>query len=241
MKRIAFGAVTLGLSFSAWAGDYEEVRERLKTLVNSEAADIAIAETPIPGMLEVRIGSDILYVSEDARYLLQGRLVDLETRQDLTDQAMGEVRKELIAGLDDEQMIQYGQDDSDFDIIVFTDVDCGYCRRLHQQVDEYNDAGITVHYAAFPRAGLGSETFRKMNSVWCADDQQAAMDIAKSGGSPAPAECDSPVADQYQLGQSIGVTGTPALVTRDGDLIPGYVPPQDLRVRLQQIAKSRAE
>ena len=219
----------------AAAQDYDQVRERLSALVNGET-NISIAESPLPGILQVRLGSDIVYMTDDGRYLLQGRVLDLDTREDITDQAKSAIRKELIDGIDHDDLISYGAEDSEFEIIVFTDVDCGYCRRLHQQVEEYNDAGIRINYAAFPRAGLGSETFRKMTSVWCSDDQQAAMNLAKSGGIPEPAECDSPVAELYKLGQSIGVTGTPALVTPGGDLIPGYVPPNDLRVRLEQFA-----
>lgn len=219
----------------AAADDYEQVRERLSSLVDSET-DISIAESPMSGILEVRLGSDIVYISDDGRYLLQGRVLDLETRQDITDQAKSKIRRELIDGIDYDKLISYGPEDSEFEIIVFTDVDCGYCRRLHQQVEEYNDAGIRISYAAFPRAGIGSETFRTMTSVWCSDDQQAAMDLAKGGGTPEPAECEAPIAEQYSLGQAVGVTGTPALVTPGGDLIPGYVPPNDLRVRLEQLA-----
>lgn len=219
----------------AAADDYDQVRERLNTLVNGET-DISIAESPLPGILQVRLGSDIVYMTDDGRYLLQGRVLDLDTREDITDQAKSEIRQELIDGIDYGKLISYGPEDSEFEIIVFTDVDCGYCRRLHQQVEEYNDAGIRINYAAFPRAGTGSETFRKMTSVWCSDDKQAAMDLAKGGGTPEPAECDAPVSEQYQLGQAVGVTGTPALVTPGGDLIPGYVPPNDLRVRLEQLA-----
>jgi thiol:disulfide interchange protein DsbC len=229
----ALGLVMLpGLSLGQ---DYEEVRKRLKTLANVEDSRISIAETPVAGILQIRLGSEIVYMTDDARYLVQGRLFDLDTREDLTDRAMAEVRKGLISELAAAKTIDFGADDSDFSLFVFTDTDCGYCRRLHEQIEEYNEAGIRIRYAAFPRAGIGSETFRTMTSVWCASDQHEAMDIAKSGNRPEPATCDSPVAQQYQLGQSMGVTGTPALLTPDGDLIPGYVPPQDLRKRLEAL------
>lgn len=224
----------------ASATDYEQVRERLSTLISDDTS-ISIAESPLPGILQVRLGADIVYITDDARYLLQGRVLDLDTRQDLTDQAKSRIRRELVDEIDYDKLISYGPEDSEFEVIVFTDVDCGYCRRLHQQVGEYNDADIRISYAAFPRAGLGSETFTKMTSVWCSDDQQSAMDLAKGGGTPEPAECDAPVAEQYELGQSVGVTGTPALITPNGDLIPGYVPPKDLRARLEQLAAASAE
>src|SRR6056297_2438408 len=228
-------AVLLLTPLMVIADDYDQVRERLSSLVDTDT-DISIAESPLPGILQVRLGSDIVYMTNDGRYLVQGRVLDLDTRRDITDQAKSQIRRELVGDIDYDQLISYGGDDSEFDIIVFTDVDCGYCRRLHQQVEEYNDAGIRIRYAAFPRAGVGSDTFRKMTSIWCSEDQQAAMDLAKGGGTPKPAECDAPVSEQYQLGQSVGVTGTPALITPGGDLIPGYVPPNDLRVRLEQLA-----
>ena len=240
MNRIlkCMAAVLLLTPLMVIADDYDQVRERLSSLVDTDT-DISIAESPLPGILQVRLGSDIVYMTDDGRYLLQGRVLDLDTRQDITDQAKSKIRQELIDGIDYDKLISYGAEDSEFEVIVFTDVDCGYCRRLHQQVEEYNDAGIRISYAAFPRAGIGSETFRKMTSVWCSDDQQGAMDLAKGGGTPEPEECEAPVVDQYQLGQSVGVTGTPALVTPGGDLIPGYVPPNDLRVRLEQLAAQK--
>ena len=225
-------------STGSFAQDFENVRERLQTLANVEDSQISIAETPVEGVLQVRLGSEIVYISEDARYLLQGRMFDLDTRQDLTDQAMSEVRKGLMSQLDTKDTITFGPDDAEFELFVFTDVDCGYCRKLHEQIAEYNEAGIQIHYAAFPRAGVGSDTFVKMNSVWCADDPREAMNLAKRGERPEKASCESPVQAQYTLGQAMGVTGTPALVTPGGDLIPGYVPPRDLKARLGQLARS---
>lgn len=236
MKRRIAAVVIFGtLSALAAADDYQVVRERLKTLTNVEDSRVRIAETPIDGILQVRLGSEIVYMTADARFLLQGRLFDLDTREDLTDRAMAEVRKALMADLAESDTIDFGPDDADYKLYVFTDVDCGYCRRLHQQIAGYNEAGIQIRYLAFPRAGIGSPTFRKMTSVWCAADPHAAMDVAKAGDTPEPATCDSPVASQYQLGQAMGVTGTPALLTVDGDLIPGYVPPEDLRKRLEAL------
>src|SRR6056297_1105007 len=177
-------AVLLLTPLMVIADDYDQVRERLSSLVDTDT-DISIAESPLPSILQIRLGSDIVYMTDDARYLFQGRVLDLDTRQDITDQAKSKIRQELIDGIDYESLISYGPEDSEFEIIVFTDVDCGYCRRLHEQVEEYNDAGIRISYAAFPRAGTGSETFRRMNSVWCSDDKQAAMDLAKGGGTPS--------------------------------------------------------
>lgn len=227
-------ALTLALVAPAKAEDETAIEQRIRMLV-PEVNSLAIAETPVPGVLEVQLNNDIIYMSEDGRYLMQGRLIDLDSQTDLTDAAKAGLRREQIAGLDRAEMVSFGPDDAEFDLLVFTDTDCGYCRRLHDQIDEYSAEGIRINYLAFPRGGVNSETFSTMVSVWCAEDRQAAMSTAKAGGKPPRAQCDNPVEAQYQLGQSLGVTGTPALLTPDGSLIPGYVPPKQLRQRLESL------
>ncbi len=113
-------------------------------------------------------------------------------------------------------------------IDVFTDIDCPYCRKLHDEVSQLNDYGITVNYYAYPRSGPGTPSFAKYISVWCAEDQQSAMDAAKSGKAVETATCANPVLEQFELGGRIGVTGTPAIVLEDGNVVRGYVPARDL-------------
>jgi thiol:disulfide interchange protein DsbC len=204
------------------------------------AQSIAISETPIEGVLMVQINGDIVYATADGKYLIQGRVVNMETREDLTESAKSEVRRELIAGVDTTKQIAFAPENPDYELMVFTDIDCGYCRKLHAQMEEYNENGISVRYMAFPRAGIGSKSYEKAVSVWCAENQQEAMTAAKLGSDPDPAQCDNPIAEQYQLGQALGVTGTPALLTADGMLIPGYVPPEQLRERLDKMAAASA-
>jgi len=235
MKSFLIAPILI-LSFTGMAGatDFEAVEARISGLV-PDMSQVAISETPMPGFLQVRVGGDIVYMSEDGRYLVQGRMIDMDTQVDLTDQAMSGIRKEQLANLERSEFVTFGNGDSEYEVLVFTDPDCGYCRRLHEQIDAYVESGIRVNYLAFPRAGIGSPTHEKMVSIWCADDPQGAMDIAKSGGTPEPASCENPVAEQYELGKSVGVTGTPSILTFNGDIIPGYVPPQQLRERLESL------
>lgn len=242
----AAAVVLMGLGIAGQAladnevADHGAIEQRIRALVPG-LDRLAIAETPVPGVMEVQIDSEILYLTNDGRYLLQGRMVDLDTQTDLTDAAKSVIRRELISELDDSEMVIFGPDQPDYELMVFTDVDCGYCRRLHQQIDDYAQAGIRVKYLAFPRAGIGSETYDKMVSIWCGEDPQSAMSIAKAGQIPPPATCESPVEAQYQLGRALGVTGTPSLITPDGEMIPGYVPPEQLRQRLDSLAVLRAQ
>jgi thiol:disulfide interchange protein DsbC len=244
MRHYVKGICGLLLAFSASAvadTDYSAVEERIRALAPG-ATDIAISETPIEGVLMVQVSGDIVYATADGKYLIQGRVIDLETREDLTEGAKSDIRKQFMAEMDTERQITFSPEDPTYELTVFTDIDCGYCRKLHAQVDEYNEAGIAIHYMAFPRAGIGSRSYEKAVSVWCADDPQEAMTQAKAGEDLEPVQCDNPIAEQYQLGQAMGVSGTPALLTPDGQLIPGYVPPDQLRQRLDRMnAEAAAE
>jgi len=227
----------LAVSLTAVAeSDFSAAEERIRTLAPN-ADSIAISETPIAGVLMVQIGGDVVYMTDDGNFLIQGRVINMETREDLTESAKSEVRRELIEGVDTSKQIAFSPEKPDYELMVFTDIDCGYCRKLHAQMDGYNENGISIRYMAFPRAGIGSRSYEKAVSVWCASDQQAAMTLAKNGGEPDPEHCENPIAEQYELGMALGVTGTPAILTSDGTLIPGYVPPEQLRQRLDKMAE----
>jgi len=228
--------ILLTASLAAQAqDDFSVVEERIRELAPN-AQSIAIAETPVEGLLLVQVGGDVVYATADGKFLFQGRLVNLDTREDLTETAKTNIRRELLAGMDTSKQITFSPEKPEYDLTVFTDIDCGYCRKLHAQVKEYNDSGIAIHYMAFPRAGIGSHSYEKAVSVWCADDQQAALTLAKQGAEPDPEQCENPIAEQYKLGIALGVTGTPALLTSDGTLIPGYIAPEKLRARLDEMA-----
>lgn len=235
IKTLVIGALLTASVVAQAQDDYTAVEERIRALAPN-ATSIAISETPIEGILMVQVSGDIVYATADGQYLIQGRVVNMDTREDLTEGAKIEIRRELLAGMDTSKQIAFSPENPDYELTVFTDIDCGYCRKLHAQVEEYNDSGISIRYMAFPRAGIGSHSYEKAVSVWCATDQQQALTLAKQGSEPDPLQCENPIAEQYQLGIALGVTGTPALLTSDGTLIPGYVPPEQLRARLDKMA-----
>jgi thiol:disulfide interchange protein DsbC len=231
-----FSGLLIAVAFSAAAQDqYDAVEQSIRTLAPS-VKDIAISETPIDNIVMVQVDGDIVYATADGQYLIQGSLVNMETRENLTEAAKSGMRKKIMDSIDRSKQITFAPENPDYELTVFTDIDCGYCRKLHSQMDDYNANGIAINYMAFPRAGIGSRSYEKFVSVWCSDDQQTALTKAKAGADPDPEQCDNPVAEQYQVGVDLGVTGTPALVTNDGDLIPGYVPPAQLRQRLERMA-----
>lgn len=213
----------------------ESIRNSLAVLLPGLVPD-SIRTTPVDNLYEVAFGMRLVYLTGDGRFLVQGKLTDLETRTEITNERLSALKMAELNKLDEQQMIIYGPADAKHTVTVFTDIDCGYCRKLHSHMAEYNDLGIRVRYLFFPRAGLGSPSYAKAVSVWCADDQHAAMDQAKGGGAVAPKTCDNPVADQYAFGQSMRIQGTPALLLDDGEMVPGYREPKDLIKLLDQHA-----
>lgn len=188
----------------------------------------AVTRSPVDGLFEVALEGDVVYISADGRYVLKGDLLELDSRRNLSAEHRGQVRLKALKALPPETMIEFAPEDTRHVLYVYTDIDCGYCRKFHQQVMELNRAGIAVRYLAFPRAGVGSESFAKSISVWCAKDRQKALTDAKSGKPVSPAICDNAVERHYDLGQRMGVQGTPTLITDTGEELGGYVPAKQL-------------
>jgi thiol:disulfide interchange protein DsbC len=237
MMRFLAAAVLGALSFHAVANDAEDakVRAAIQSLVPGATID-TIAEAAMPGFYEVVLQGQLVYVSADGRYLLQGSVFDIATKTDLTEASRAVQRRNALKTLGSDKRIAYAPESPKHTVTVFTDIDCGYCRRMHQQMAEYNELGIAVEYLFFPRAGLGSESFDKAVSVWCAADRGIALTEAKAGKELDKKECRNPIEEEYALGNKIGVNGTPAVITADGTQVGGYLPPEQLLQRLEQLA-----
>ncbi|MCK5895570.1 MAG: DsbC family protein [Cocleimonas sp.] len=190
----------------------------------------ALTESPITGIYQVLYGTEVVYVSADGKFFIAGDMINMETRENLSKIAQRSVRNDIIKEKIKAPIVFKAKDEKHV-VKVFTDIDCPYCAKLHREIPELNEKGITVEYLLFPRAGIGSKSYDKAVSVWCAGDseaQQTAMTIAKERKPLEEKKCENPIKAQYELGQEIGVSGTPALVTSSGRLIPGYMPAERL-------------
>lgn len=221
-------------------GAEEQVAERLTRTLQQVFPDMEITRvtsTPIENIYEVMIGTDVIYMTGDARFVLKGDLIDMKERRNLSEDVRSRSRADSLKNIPESEYIEFASKDSKDIIYVFTDVDCSYCRKLHRDVPELNDNAITVRYLAYPRAGIGSSVHRLMEDVWCAEDRQQALTDAKNG-MPAivrtRVNCKSPVAKQHALGRKLGVRGTPAIFLENGRALPGYVPPDEL---LRELAR----
>ncbi len=248
-QRIRTAAVAVvtacTLTSAAWADDLSdpafraEVAERFPG-VSAEA----ITSTPVDGLYQISQDGTVGYITADGRYLLDGDLIDLEKNVNLTALEYQRYRAERIAEVDEQDMIIFHAterpDDPAQVVTIFTDVDCPYCRRLHADIDEIQDAGIEVRYLAFPLAGPGSKSFVKMQKAWCANDPQGALTRAKQGKRlESTADCDAPVMAEYRLAvQELRLRGTPSIIAANGELLSPGLPVPELIERLQAIDRA---
>lgn len=239
MSRLMLGLLLALVAGGTLAADPAEqkVQDAIKTLVPDARID-SITRSELPGFYEVVLGGQPLYVSADGRYLISGALWDIGAKRNLTEARLAGLRKSTLDAVGADQRIVFPASQPKHVITVFTDIDCGYCRRLHQQMAEYNNAGITVEYLFFPRAGIGSESYDKAVSVWCAADRNAALTKAKNGEPLENKTCANPIASQFDLGHKVGVSGTPAVIAEDGTQIGGYLTPEQMIARLDQLKAS---
>lgn len=187
-----------------------------------------VEKSAIPGLYEIEMPPHIFYISKDAKYVLNGDLIDLPADRNITQEKQARVRINAINRLGEESMIIFAPKKTKYTISVFTDIDCGYCRKLHGEIGKYNDLGIKVRYLAYPRSGPGSASFKKAENVWCAKDSKKAMTDAKSGKTVNSKECSNPVKQHFITGTQVGVTGTPAIFLENGQMLPGYYPAERL-------------
>jgi thiol:disulfide interchange protein DsbC len=237
MRRLIVAGL-LAASYTVVAGDPAEpkIREAIKALVPQANID-SIQDAPLPGFKEVVLeGQQVLYVSTDGKYLVAGSVWDIPGKRDLTDVRRGTLRKAALEAIGADKRIVFAAKEAKHTVTVFTDIDCGYCRRLHQQIAEYNNAGISIEYLFFPRSGPNTESFNQAVAVWCSADRNSALTKAKAGEKLEGRSCPNPIAEEFELGRKIGVAGTPAVIAADGTQIGGYLAPDQMIARLDQLA-----
>lgn len=222
--------------------ELEKYQPIIQQLSNQQLTVKSISDSPVKGIKEVVISSglqqDVLYLSEDGEHLFEGNLMQIKNKVNLTEMTHTSLRQELMNEFrKSHKSIDFLPEQMTDHITVFTDIDCGYCRKLHQEVEQYNELGIGVSYLFFPRTGLNTASHQKAVNVWCANDQQSAMTAAKSGTELPPLMCPNPIELQFNLGIGAGVhkVGTPAVVFADGSMIPGYLPAAAMKDRINKV------
>lgn len=207
------------------------LKEKLTTATGNPPE--SLRESEAPGLYEAQWGSNFAYITADGEYAVFGDMINLNTQNEVTENRRKSARITALAELNADNTIEFAPASPKYTVTVFTDVDCGYCRMLHRQMPEYNAAGIAVRYVFFPRTGPGTDSWRKAQTVWCASDRKIALTNAKNTGDiQGSTDCASPLQRDWELGNKLGVRGTPMIVLPDGETVPGYVPPEQLSAKL---------
>ena len=244
---VALLLVTTGI----FANDDDKKADAVASLLQERLPSIQveyISESAVGGLYEVIASGQLLYISEDGNHLFNGNLFNIEngivnltedTKQRI-DSLKNPMRREAISEVSTEEMIVFAAENEKYRISVFTDVDCGYCRKLHREMEKYNELGITVQYLGYPRAGIGSPSHAKLRSIWCATDPNAAMNRGKIQREFGTDTCEDPLVDHMRLVRDFGLSGTPAIIFASGRLLPGYVEPARLIKMLEADAAEMA-
>jgi thiol:disulfide interchange protein DsbC len=203
---------------------------------------ISLEKSPASGLYLVQIDGASGYVTADGRYLILGDMLDVSSRTNLTERARQGVRRSLLRTVDPNSAIVFAPAKSRYTITVFIDADCPYCRKLHADIAQLLQSGVTVRYLAFPRSGPDTDSWSKMEAVWCAADRRDALARATLGADiEKPKRCAGhEIADHYALGQKLGIPGTPMILSEDGTVLGGYLPPSQLLEQLQAHSEATA-
>ena len=232
MYRIFIIAVALLLCATQATTEEMAVEEKLKRSLSANfPGSLEISETPLKGLYEVvHNKSNIFYTDGNGDFILQGSLIDVKQRKDLTQETLEvrlkPMRVETLAELPADRFIEFGNPEAKHEVVVFTDVNCGYCRKLHDQRTRYSKYDIKVRYLLTPI--LSRNSTDKATSVWCADDRQAAMTDAKMGKEIPTVRCDAKLDENVQILQDFNIRGTPAILLEDGTLLRGYKEPEEV-------------
>lgn len=225
-RKFLLAAAATAVAGAVHAGpapDKPDMRGEIARRLDVRVEDVK--PSPVRGLYEVRSGAEVGYVSTDGRFYVDGDVFDMTSRNNLTEERRKEGRLALLAGVSDAEAIVFAPKGAvRHTLTVFTDVDCTYCRRMHQEIAEFNRLGIRVRYLMYPRNGPGTEAWRKAEAVWCSADRRDALTRAKRGEELKAPRCAAPITAQYELGRQLGIRGTPGIFTDDGEYLAGYMP-----------------
>ena len=238
MNRTVLAVVALAVAAACAQAADPQLEKVRKTIVERIPGITSESITPsvAPGLYQVQKGQEFGYVTSDGRYMIFGDMIDLKTGEEVTERVRGAARMAALKQFGPGEVIEFAPKDPKYVVTVFTDIDCGYCRKLHQEIKQYNDAGIAIRYVFYPRSGPNSPSFEQAKAVWCSADRREALTQAKKGVHiNASTKCPNPIAQHYATGDAIGINATPTMILPDGEMVRGYVRAQPLVARLAQI------
>ncbi len=223
MKRLKplLAAALAALSLAAFAQEAAIRKNLAERLPNFPPID-EVSKTPMPGVFEVRVNqSELFYTDAQGNYLIQGSLIDARARVNLTEQRLQKLTAIAFKDLPLKDAFTVVRGNGKRQLVVFSDPNCGYCKRLERELLKVDD--VTIHVLLYPI--LGADSAEKARHIWCAKDKaKTYADWMMREALPAAADCDTAaVARNFEFGKKHRVTGTPTLVFADGSRVPGAI------------------
>jgi len=236
-NKLLMASALLSISFMASAESTEERIKQQISKIDQRIPVVSVTPAKMAGLYEVELGTgETIFADANGEYFLLGQLYQLTDEKgfvNLSEQKANGQRQAEMAKVPEKDLVTFKAEGVEkASVFVFTDVDCPYCRKLHEEVPKLQSMGISVSYLAFPRQGPGSPAHKKMSDIWCSTNRTEAMTQSKQGKDLDVESCENPVLKQYAVGQKVGVTGTPAIITSEGQLLPGYMPAERLAAAL---------
>jgi thiol:disulfide interchange protein DsbC len=222
------------------AAALERVRQSLDLLL-PDITPQTISPTAVTGLYEVVFDGRVAYVSADGRYLIQGEIFDLETQQSITQPRLNAVSLAAVEAIGEGRMMVFAPEKIKHTVTLFTDIDSAFSRKIHRELDSYMRLGIKLRYLFFPRAGVGSPSYTKAVTVWCSADPKQALNLAITGQVLEERACPNPVQQHLALGKQLGISGVPALMLENGEMLPGYVAAEGLSEILSRMPGKAAD
>jgi thiol:disulfide interchange protein DsbC len=240
LSVLALATLSVAASTAATAPPVKsDVRVEIARQLDVKPEDVK--PSPVAGLYEIRSGAEVGYVSTDGRFYVDGDVFDLKSKQNLTEPRRQQGRLDILTEIPESDAIVFAPAGAvRHTLTVFTDVDCGYCRRMHREIAEFNRLGFRVRYVMFPSGGPDSEAWRKAEAVLCSADRRDALTRAKRGEAISAAKCATRIAANHSVGERLGIRGTPGIITDAGEYLAGYLPAANMAEYLAQAAATTA-
>jgi thiol:disulfide interchange protein DsbC len=228
--NFVFPTVILCLLASSAFGNEEAVKKALQTTFSGEKID-SIKKTPYLGLYEVVVGGELFYTDEKATYLFFGHVIDPQTKQSLTSERLQQIKDARRISMDTlplDQAIKAVKGNGKRKLVVFSDPNCPYCKRLEKELVNVTD--VTIYTLLYPVLNGSLPT---ATSIWCSPNRLKAWDdFMLKGVAPAGKNCDTPIETILQAGRKNGINGTPTLIFPDGSVIPGMIAADTIETKL---------
>jgi thiol:disulfide interchange protein DsbC len=233
LKHVSIGLLILGMASSVFALNEKQIRTEIQKRLGTSANVRNVTPSPIPGLFEVQVNNEIFYTDSNAKYLIQGEMVELASGNNLTAKRQEDINRIKWSELPQAQAFKVVRGNGSRQIAVFSDPNCGYCKRLEKTLQQLDN--VTIYNYLIPI--LSADSALKSKQIWCAADQQKVWNdwMLNNLGPSGKSDCANPIDKNLTLAKNYGINGTPTIFFTDGSRFPGAVQLADIEKKLASL------